>query len=255
MISSMIRFQYLTLAVLLAAAVPMMSACGDDGGPSDSGAGDSGAGDSGSGDSSVADSGLDGSPGDSGSDASADAGDTGTPGCTEGAPIVTHCASSSPPSEVTVCFENAAGCPGETVEVRVYVDAPAGCTEIVQSTASFEAMDFEVANVADDSVPTMGRCLRREVCSICTPPLVDWAVLPGDAVGVAACPGEYALTGTTPFDTVELTIPVGKAPGDYNLSAEARANVISRLAACGGTDVGGGIFESMQIETPTIRVY
>lgn len=255
----MTRFTRLGLAVLLATIASTDSACGDDGGPMDSGA-DSGAGDSATTDSATTDTGAtdggsDTGPGDSGTDASSDAGDTGTPGCAEGAPIVTHCGSSSPPGEVTVCFENAAGCPGETVEVRVYVNAPSGCTDIVQSTASFEAMDFDVANVADDSVPTMGRCLRREVCSICTPPVVDWAILPGDAVGVAACPAEYSLAGAPPFDIIELTIPVGKAPGDYALSAEANANVITLMAACGGTDVGGGVFESTLIETPTIRVY
>ena len=187
-----------------------------------------------------------GSGGSSG--AAGSAGSGGSAGGCSGPALTPQC--STTPSQVTFCFEHADGCPGDTVAVDVHVLAPAGCTHFNQSTASFESLTFTLANQQSEDGPA-GICQRRDLCSICTPPVFDWAELPASAIGGTTCPE------TTPVGmrgTLQVTIPMGTAAGDYPLGMDT-ANIITMAAACGGTSSGGGFYESTAIMPPTIRVH
>ncbi|MEM9070636.1 MAG: hypothetical protein AAGE52_19170 [Myxococcota bacterium] len=159
-------------------------------------------------------------------DAATDAGVDGSSGCRAPAPTP-QCAFSA--TELTVCFENAAGCPGDVVDVDVYVLGPDGCENTLQATGTFALEDFRLANPRMQTDPIGGQCIRRTICRSCSPPSVDWALLRGTAVGVAACPEEYPIGRV---DTIRLEIPAGTAAADYPLAVTG-GRVFGIEAACG----------------------
>jgi hypothetical protein len=153
------------------------------------------------------------------------------------------------PGDITICIENGSGFPGETVALDVHVLAPQGCTTFVQATASFESLTFDLDNMQDDNGQA-GICNRRLLCTICNPPLFDWAELPAGAIGGTLCPDDFPV-GLR--DTLDVIIPAATPPGDYVLPM-GNGNVISMQAACGGTPIQG-FYESTNLMAPTIRVF
>ncbi|MEM9070635.1 MAG: hypothetical protein AAGE52_19165 [Myxococcota bacterium] len=180
-----------------------------------------------------------------GRDAGVDSGmDSGTDsgmdsGCSTTPPEL-QCALSA--AELVVCFEHAAGCPGDVVDVGVFVRGPEGCENTLQATGTFATGEFALANPRDQNDPIGGRCIRRDLCGICSPPSVDWAILRGDAVGVDACPMLYPIGR---MDTIQLEIPADLAPGDYPLAVTG-GRVFGIESACGS--------DTRTILGPTITV-
>lgn len=193
---------------------------------------------------------LDASVTDGGADAGAT--DAGPSSCVRGTPLPAQCTGASP-SEMVLCFENASGCPGETIDVDIVIRAPAGCDRITQAGGGFDLGGLVLTNAVGHGMPSSGRCIRREACDICSPPSLDWGIFPRDAVGVPACPNEYPVSSTMPIDTLRFTIPPTLAPGDYTLPLSSSVNISSRVASCGAPP--GGSVETRSGVAPTIRVY
>ncbi len=133
-----------------------------------------------------------------------------------------------------VCFENAAACSGDVVEVAVVVLGD-GCPGSGDQGGGFELGPFELVNPQSvDS--TVGRCLRREIVG----DSVEWSQL-SSATLPMGCPDSYPRGEV---DRILLRVPEDLAPGEYPLTG--LWGLVQGEGACGTMDPALG---------PTITVF
>jgi hypothetical protein len=143
--------------------------------------------------------------------------DCGAPGCgtcTPGTPLDLQCVTMTPPTnnmDSKICQENASGCPGEVIDVPLYLVAPTGCTTTHERSITVDSLGMILLNSRSDQCGEEN-CIRRE------PYMgnIGWNQFTGDAIGCteAQCPYDLPVGRV---DTLQLLIPANKTPGDYAL--------------------------------------
>jgi hypothetical protein len=178
--------------------------------------------------------------------------DCGAPGCgtcTPGTPIDLQCVTMSAPTDnmdSKFCQENASGCPGEVIDVPVYLVVPTGCTLTHQRSLAVNVQGLTLLNPRNDQCGEEN-CIRREAYN----DTVHWSQFTGNAIGCSEAQCPYVLP-VGHVDTLQLLIPANKTSGDYTFSFVS-AYVGNPCNEC--PDFSCDLYGTDTAVTATVRVY